>query len=113
MYSNSTNFVSYIKYNKIIDQILKIFVDEGFILNYTLEKNNFKITLNPYFPIHNIKQVSKPGNPIYWSHYELRQSGKGKYIPWLLISKKNKLSTWPKKMPSRCGGLVLPKLAHY
>ena len=75
MHNFQKNLLLFFKKKKICENFLKILWTQGYILGYTIEKNNLKIFLKynnkKTSCIYSIKLMSKPGKRIYYSSKQI------------------------------------------
>jgi len=103
-----------VKYNKIklCTQILDVLIRKGFIRGYKVNNNTIEILLK-YFKgfgvIKNIQRVSKPGNKVYISSFNLwkMQNLQNKI---LILSTNHGILTHNEALEKRIGGEVILKI---
>jgi ribosomal protein S8 len=96
---------AYVRYNKMFELVLHIFLKEGFILNFTREQLWIKVELNQRFPYRFLSSPYKAGNKHYFSRYQISS----KY-GWAILSSSKGLRVWP---PHNNGGLVVCGIASH
>jgi ribosomal protein S8 len=93
---------AYVDYSKINVKILDIFLEEGFILNYTLISNGYKVELNHTFPYNKLVSEYTPGNPKYRGKNSIRKN-----FSWAIITSAKGIEKWPSQKKICSGGQVL------